>query len=126
MATIDSLYYTVNGAIDYAFEREKYTFNFFEYLKNENFKKNDIEVFLKSPLGVAINHQIEEIELYLSGGEEANLVRESYSWMGKARARRVKEYLEKIMEDAKNYERSKRRGRKPSTTPKKTARSTNT
>jgi len=35
--------------------------------------------------------------------------------MGKPRARKVKDYLNCIMDDAKKYEQSKRRGRKPGT-----------
>ena len=113
MASLEDIFDIVNSAIDTAFTQEKYQLNFYEYLQGENFKKDDIVKFIDSSLGVAIIYQIEEIEMYLEGGDRASFVRESYSWMGKPRARKVKEYLEKIMGDAKKYEQSKRRGRKP-------------
>mgnify|MGYP006955092349 CR=1 FL=1 len=69
--------------------------NFFNYLQGENFKKSDMDSFLKSSLKTSIDHQIEELDMYLLGGPTANDLREAYSWMGKPRARKVKEYLEK-------------------------------
>lgn len=113
MASLEDIYEIINSAIDTAFTQEKYQLNFYEYLQGENFKKDQITSFINSSLGVAIVHQIEELELYLNGGDQASFVRESYGWMGKPRARKAKEYLEKIMEDASKYEQSKRRGRKP-------------
>lgn len=113
MATVEDIYYLVNQAIDLAFMQEKYQLDFFNYLQGENFKKSDMDCFLKSALKTSIDHQIEELDMYLLGGPTANDLREAYSWMGKPRARKVKEYLEKILEDAIKYEKTKRRGRKP-------------
>jgi len=119
MATLEEIFEIVNGAIDVAFMQEKYNLNFLEYLQAENFKKEQITSFINSNLGVAIVHQIEEIDVYIEGGEKAAFFREAYSWMGKPRARRVRDYLNQIMEDAKKYEKSKRRGRKPKATANK-------
>jgi len=113
MTSLEDIFDIVNTAIDTAFTQEKYQLNFYEYLQGENFKKDIIVEFINSSLGAAIIYQIEEIEMYLEGGDRAEFVRESYGWMGKPRARKVKEYLEKIMEDANKYEQSKRKGRKP-------------
>lgn len=115
MASLEDICFIVNSAIDTAFSQEKYQLNFYEYLQGENFKKDQIVSFINSSLGTAIIHQIEELDLYLDGGDKAAFVRESYGWMGKPRARKVKEYLEKIMEDAKKYEQSKRTRRKKRT-----------
>lgn len=112
MATLEDIYFIVNQAIDLAFMQEKYQLNLFDYLQGENFKKSEIDSFLQSSLKTSIVHQIEEIDMYLLGGPTANDLREAYSWMGKPRARKVKEYLEKILEDATRYEKTKRRGRK--------------
>jgi len=70
-------------------------------------------------LSTAIQDQIQEINLYLDGGNEAALVREAYSWLGKPRARKIRDYLSQIIEDAEKYEQSKRRGRKPGSKNKK-------
>jgi len=124
MASLEDVFDIVNSAIDTAFTQEKYQLNFYEYLQGENLKKDEILKFIDSSLGVAITYQIEEIEMYLEGGDRAAFVRESYNWMGKPRARKVKEYLEKIMEDARKYEQSKRRGRKPGSKNRKKATAT--
>jgi hypothetical protein len=124
MASLEDVFDIVNSAIDTAFTQEKYQLNFYEYLQGENLKKDEILKFIDSSLGVAITYQIEEIEMYLGGGDRAAFVRESYNWMGKPRARKVKEYLEKIMEDARKYEQSKRRGRKPGSKNRKKATAT--
>ncbi len=118
MASLNEIYDLINTAIDTAFMKEKYQLNFYEYLESEKVKKDYIQSFISSSLGVAIIHQIEELDLYLDGGSQAAFVRESYGWMGKPRARRMKEYLEKIMSDAKKYEQSKRPGRKSKTSNK--------
>lgn len=124
MASLEDIFDIVNTAIDTAFTQEKYQLNFYEYLQGENFKKDIIVEFINSSLGSAIIYQIEEIEMYLEGGDRAAFVRESYGWMGKPRARKVKEYLQKIMEDANKYEQSKRKGRKPGSKNKKKATAT--
>jgi hypothetical protein len=113
MASIEDMYYIVNEAIDFAFKEQKYNLNFYTYLQGENFTKQDITIFLESNVCTAIRDQVEEIDMYLGGGPEVADVRESYNWMGKPRARKVKEYLNSMLEDAKKYEKSKRRGRKP-------------
>jgi len=119
MASIEDMFVVINQAIDYAFRQEKYTLNFYDYLQGENFKKDEIDSFFQSTLVVAIKDQVEEIDMYLDGGETAAFVREAYSWMGKPRARKIRDYLNKILEDAKTYEQSKRRGRKPGSKNKK-------
>ena len=112
MALLENIYTILNGAVDDAFLHEKYNLKFFEYLKGEKVKQNEIKIFIESSLSIAIKDQIDELNLYLDGGKEAECVKESYAWMGKPRARKIKDYLENIMEDAIRYEESKRRGPK--------------
>jgi alpha-amylase/alpha-mannosidase (GH57 family) len=119
MASMGDLCALVNQAIDHAFYQEKYTLNFSEYLNDEKFKQVEVKLFIDSSLGTAIHDQIEEMDLYLNGGSEAAFVREAYNWLGKPRARKIRDYLNKILEDAKTYEQSKRRGRKPGSKNKK-------
>jgi hypothetical protein len=116
MATLTDLYNIVNTAIDIAFTQEKYHLNFYEYLRSESFKKEQVMSFLNSSLAVAIVHQIEELNLYLNDDGVYSFIKESYDWMGQSRAEKTKEYLKKILDDAEKYEKSKRRGRKPKTT----------
>jgi hypothetical protein len=119
MAILEDISDIVNKAIDLAFVEEKYQLNFYSYLQGEQCKRSTILQFINSSLGLALANQIEEIDIYLEGGEAAVFVRESYNWMGKPRARKVRDYLNKILEDAQKYEQSKRPGRKPGSKNKK-------
>jgi hypothetical protein len=119
MAILEDISDIVNKAIDHAFIDEKYQLNFYNYLQGEQCKRSVVLQFINSSLGLALVNQIEEIDLYLEGGDKAAFFRESYGWMGKPRARKVRDYLNKILEDADKYERSKRPGRKPGSKNKK-------
>jgi hypothetical protein len=119
MVFLEDIYDIINNAIELAFFNEKYQLDFYAYLKSQNFKRETITEFLGSNLCKALQDQIQEIDMYLDGGDSAALLKEAYSWMGKSRARKVKDYLNTIVEDAKKYEQSKRRGRKPGSKNKK-------
>jgi hypothetical protein len=82
-------------------------------LEGENVKRIDIKSFLNSSLISQMRDEISHLDLYLDGGPEVADLREVYGWMGKPRARKYKEYLMRIIEDAERYEKRKRPGRKP-------------
>ena len=86
-------------------------------MKVENYKRKVVIDFINSNLYRDILNQIEEFNSYLEG-EDSSFFKEAYSWMGKPRARKIKNYLNTIIEDAKTYEQSKKPGRKPKTTNK--------
>jgi hypothetical protein len=115
----DEIYNIVNTAIDIAVTSEKYQLNFYNFLKNEGIKKPEISSFLKSSLVSQIRDEIAHLNLYLNGGSDVADLREVYGWMGKPRARKYKEYLFKIIEDAEKYDYEKRPGRKPGSKNKK-------
>jgi hypothetical protein len=101
----------VTPAIENAFFFENYTLKFYEYLKSKSIKRAEVSEFLTGNLCLSITHQIDEIEMYLSGSQ--NLF-ESYDWMGRDRAKQLKDYLNSIILDAKQYEIDRKPGRKPS------------
>ena len=109
----DEIYNIVNTAIDVAVTAEKYQLNFYSFLKGENIKRVDIKSFLDSSLVSQMKDEVSHLDLYLEGGPDVADLREVYGWMGKPRARKYKEYLMKIVEDAERYEIEKRPGRKP-------------
>jgi hypothetical protein len=111
----DEIYNIVNTAIDAAVISEKYQLNFYSFLKGENIKRQEIKSFIDSSLVSQIRDEISHLNLYLDGGPDVADLREVYGWMGKPRARKYKEYLMKIIEDAEKYEVEKRPGRKPGT-----------
>lgn len=104
------IYNIVNSAIDTAVSVEKYNLNFYSFLQIEKVTRNEILSFLNSSLVDQIKDEITHLDMYL----EENLcdLKEVYGWMGKPRVRKYKEYLIKIVEDAEQYEREKRPGRK--------------
>jgi hypothetical protein len=112
MASIKEVYKVLDGVVDFAFLREIYDFDFFDYLKKEKVNKNQIQEFLDSSFSVSLYHQIEELSIYLEDSERTSIVSESYEWMGKFRALKLKNYLQQILDDAYKYERTKRGGRK--------------
>ncbi len=115
-----SIYDIVNSAIDIAFTEDKYQLNFYGYLKSENIKRKDILAFIDSSLGRSLVDQVEELDMYLNAEDGERILKEAYGWMGKPRVRKIRNYLNDIIEDAKKYEQSKRPGRKkkPATTNK--------
>lgn len=117
MESLQEICFVVNAAIDTVFSEEKYNLKFFEYLKAGNYKRKIVIDFINSNLHRDILNQIEEFDSYLEG-EDSSFFKEAYSWMGKPRARRIKNYLNTIIEDAKRYEQSKKPGRKPKITNK--------
>jgi hypothetical protein len=113
MDSIQNIVDTINTSIDNAFKKEDYTFNFFDYLESKKVTKKSVLEFEKSFLVLAIQDQIEELDLYIND-ERASLVKESYQWMGTFRAQKLKDYLNSILNDAKKYEERKSRRRKTS------------
>ena len=119
MKSLSDIFDIVNKAIDDAFIHEKYCLNFYDYLQSQKYKRIEIINFISSSLGQSLFDQIEELDVYLNGGEQATFLNEVYDWMGKPRAERVRNYLNKILEDAKRYEQFKKPGRKPKATANK-------
>jgi hypothetical protein len=107
------IYNIVNEAIDNAVRFQKYQLNFYSFLKGETIKRVEIKSFLNSSLISQMRDEVAHLDLYLDGGPEVADLREVYGWMGKPRARKYKEYLMQIIEDAEKYEVEKRPGRKP-------------
>jgi hypothetical protein len=111
------LYDTVEHTIDYAF-RGKFMLNMYEYLKNNKSTKNVVEEFLMSCTAAEIKSLILDLEGYLEGGcdNTHKQLREGYGHISKPEARKIKNYLENIINDANRYmnERKSRRQRRSS------------
>lgn len=125
MKSYSEIYEIVNVAIDDAFLNKKYSIDVFDLLKTKNLKKEEVLIILESSLFVSIKHQIEELDEYLSQNASNSFFKESYEWMGLSRASEFRFFLNKILEDAKRYEQSKRRGRKSGSKNKKNSTTTN-
>jgi hypothetical protein len=106
----EDLYSFVNAAINTAINEEKYIFDVYSFLKTKQYKRSEVLIFLSSSLVTSIAEEIYQLETYLNSNSSLH---ELYGWMGKSKAKRLKEYLNSIIDDLKKYEREKRPGRKP-------------
>ena len=109
----ETVYDMLEHAIEYAFEG-KMQLKFYEFLKYRKTKKVEIESFLKSSTVKEISDQVIELEEYIKGGKDNNhqQLREAYGHIPKPQARKIKAYLNKIVEDAVRYQHDRRPGRR--------------
>ena len=112
MKSLSDISEYVNISIDNAFRKQNYSSSFFSDLTKSEIDKTTVSKFIVSSLGIAIKHQIDELDIYLMKGEYYSVIEESYSWMGEERIKNFREFLNNILEDAKKYA-GKKRGRKP-------------
>ena len=107
------LYYDVDRAIDYAFEGQ-FVLKFYDYLKVRGAKRAEVEEFITSSTATELSDLVNELEEYLEGGQDYNhkLLREAYGHIPKPQARKIKEYLYGILQDAWQYSHDKRPGRR--------------
>ena len=113
---IIEIYDDVEKAIDYAFEG-KYVLGFYDYLKIKKVKRIVVEQFLRSPIVIEIENLIQDMEDYLEGGSDCThkQLREGYGHIPKPQARKIRNYLENIINDAKKYTYDRRPGRRKKT-----------
>lgn len=111
---MEDLFYVVETAIDYAFREDKYVLNLYQYAKSSKMTKKDMSLFIESSVAAELNDLVLELDEYLRGGNDNvhKQLREGYGHIPKPRARKIRNYLYGILEDAWRYERDKRPGRK--------------
>jgi len=107
------IYTDVEKAIDYAFEGQ-FVLKFYDYLKVRGTKKIEVDEFIISNTASEINDLVGELEEYLEGGTDNNhkMLREAYGHIPKPQARKIKNYLCGILDDAKKYSYDRRPGRR--------------
>ena len=104
----------VEKSIDYVFSQNIYSLNFYEYLKSSKATKKQTQDFIESSTAANLSNVIMDLDDYLEGGSDEihKQLREAYGHLSKPQARKIRNYLYKILEDAWKYEKSKRPGRK--------------
>ena len=107
------VYNDVEKAIDYAFEGQ-FVLKFYDYLKVRGAKRKEVDQFIVSDTAQELTDLINELEEYLEGGSDYNhkLLREAYGHIPKPQARKIKNYLYGILEDAWRYSRDRKPGRR--------------
>ena len=107
------VYNDVEKAIDYAFEG-KFVLKFYDYLKIRKTKRDEINQFIESSTATEIKNFITDLEEYLEGGNDNmhKQLREGYGHIPKPQARKIKNYLYGILEDAWRYSSDRKPGRR--------------
>ena len=107
------VYNDVEKAIDYAFNGQ-FVLKFYDYLKVRGTKKVEVEKFIESTTAAEINNLVIDLDEYLEGGSDEmhKQLREGYGHIPKPQARKIKNYLYGILEDAMKYSYDKRPGRR--------------
>ena len=107
------VYTDVEKAIDYAFNGQ-FVLKFYDYLKVRGTKKVEVDEFIKSTTASEISNLVIDLDDYLEGGtdEMHKQLREGYGHIPKPQARKIKNYLYGILEDARKYSHDKRPGRR--------------
>lgn len=103
----------VEKAIDYAFNGQ-FVLKFYDYLKIRGTKRIEIQEFIESNTAHSISELVMDLDEYLEGGVDNahKQLREAYGHIPKPQARKIRNYLYGILEDAWRYDHDRRPGRK--------------
>tara|TARA_R100000008_G_C3542037_1_gene145326 strand:- start:167 stop:526 length:360 start_codon:yes stop_codon:yes gene_type:complete len=109
----ETVYDMIEHAIEYAFEG-KMQLKFYDYLSYRKTTKAEVDSFLESSTAKELSDEVVELGEYIEGGRDSNhqQLREAYGHIPKPQARKIKDYLYSIMEDARRYSSDRRKGRK--------------
>jgi hypothetical protein len=107
------VYNDVEKAIDYAFNGQ-FVLKFYDYLKVRGTKKIEVDEFIESATAKEIDSLVVDLNEYLEGGSDEvhKQLREGYGHIPKPQARKIRNYLHGILEDARKYSYDKRPGRR--------------
>ena len=100
-------------AIDLAFQG-KFVIDFYQYMKVKKILKSEVDEFIESSTAAELSDLVLQLDEYIKGGNDSNhkQLREAYHHISKPQARKIRNYLYKILEDAWRYSRDKKPGRR--------------
>ena len=110
----DEIYDMIEHAIDLAFFKGNLQLKFYEYLKYRKTKKVEADEFLASSTAHELSNLVGDLEEYIKGGNDTNhkQLREGYGHIPKPQARKIKNYLYGILDDARRYSDDRKPGRR--------------
>ena len=109
----EEVYYVLEESLELAFKGQ-FVIKLYEYFQSRGVTKVEADQFLKSSTFHEIASLVTELTEYLKGGKDSNhqQLREAYHHIPKPQARKIRDYLACILEDAVRYNDDRRRGRK--------------
>ena len=114
ISLMEDIYTIVDKAIDIAFEERKFHLKFYDFMKSCKTTGIGAKEFNQSSTAKELNELINDLSEYIKGGKdgEHQVLREAYGHLGKPNARKIRDYFNVILDDAKRYEKERRRGRR--------------
>lgn len=111
---MEEVYEVVERAIDVAFKEQRFLLKLYDYLKNRKTKRIEVREFIESSTAANVNSLVLDLDEYIKGGQdnEHKQLREAYGHIPKPQARKIKNYLYGILEDAWRYENDRKPGRR--------------
>lgn len=110
----EELYQLIERSIDLAMTEQKFLFKLYPYLKMNKWTRRQTNVFIESTTAANLNFTVLELEDYIKGGDKT--LKEAYGHIPKPKARKIKNYLYSILEDAWQYHAERKPGRKMGST----------
>ncbi len=109
----ETVYDMIEHALELAYQG-KMQLKFYEFLKYRKTTKVEIESFLHSSTAKELASEVLDLEEYIKGGADNDhkQLREAYHHIPKPQARKIKNYLSQILEDAVRYQHDRRPGRR--------------
>ena len=109
----ENVYELIEHALELAFEG-KMQLKFYEFLKYRKTTKAEVDAFLNSSTAKELSDEVLELKEYIKGGRDSEhqQLREAYGHISKPQARKIKNYLAGILEDAVRYSNDRRPGRR--------------
>ena len=107
------VYYILEESLELAFKGQ-FVIKLYEYFQSRGVTKAEADQFLNSSTAHEIADVVKELTEYIKGGIDSDhkQLREAYHHIPKPQARKIRNYLACILEDAVQYSNDKRRGRK--------------
>ena len=109
----EEVYYVLEEALELAFKGQ-FVVKLYEYFQSRGVTKAEADQFLNSSTANEIASLVTELTEYIKGGKDSNhqQLREAYHHIPKPQARKIRDYLACILEDALRYSDDRKRGRK--------------
>ena len=109
----EEVYYVLEEALELAFQG-KFVVRLYDYFQSRGVTKAEADQFLNSSTAKELADEVNELDEYIKGGKDNQhqQLREAYHHIPKPQARKIRDYLSGILEDAVRYSDDKRRGRK--------------
>lgn len=112
----ENVYDMIEHALELAYQG-KMQLKFYDFLKYRKTKKVEIDAFIESTTAKELADEVLDLEEYIKGGSDNDhkQLREAYHHIPKPQARKIRNYLYGILEDAWRYQRDRRPGRRKKT-----------